>query len=78
MRSGIPWRLPAKQSACELEGAAIAEQTDLHVCDHLCGQLLACAARRGSARRLTVVTLSLFAQPGEESLAIATSTTGGR
>ena len=32
----------------------------------------------GSARRLTIVTLSLFAQPGEESLAIATSITGGR
>lgn len=52
--------------------------TDLHVCDHLCRLRLACAAVAGSARRLTIVTLSLFAQPGEESLAIATSITGGR
>jgi hypothetical protein len=26
MRSGIPWRLPAKQSVCELERAVLAEQ----------------------------------------------------
>lgn len=44
--------------------------TNLHVRDHLYGTLLACAAVAGSARGHTIVTLSLFAKPGEESLAV--------
>jgi hypothetical protein len=47
--------------------------TNLHVRNHLCRALLACAARARGARGHTIVTLSLLAKPGEESLAAAAS-----
>jgi hypothetical protein len=59
------------------ESMRLVESTDLHVRDHLC-RATRLATRRGRssssrAPALTIVALSLFAEPGEERLAVTES-----
>lgn len=73
--AGIPWQLPGQQSAQNTREGGGLGATDLHVRDHLCASppsATQCKHRAGTAA-LTIVALSLFAEPGEERLAAGVS-----
>lgn len=76
--AGIPWQLPRQQSVQNTRDAGVLGATDLHVRDHLCAKLpSATECKHGAGHAggpgLTIVALSLFAEPGEERLAAGVS-----
>ena len=73
---GIPWRLPERYVSTMQRGiGGELGFTHLHVRDHLCAKTASATSDKRSVDRpaLTIVTLGLFAEPGEERLAARVS-----